>query len=442
MGQKKMIKKYYCLSEYSYLYSKEYTKCLDKKNVLLEKEVFKEIEDFILEARSSEGSDSAEFLIPAYKKGIGKILKAQNYVGLIQTKSNVVIEILPKIYDDSSSMGYERTTKIFLKMLKELKDTPFKSSNLSNIKSGNMYLFDIFISMFLEELGLLIKKGIKSGYVGIEENVNFYKGKLLVNKHIAENIVHKERFYIEHDDYSRNRPENKIIKATLIYLSNKTNNYTIQSNIRKFLFAFEDIDASTNIHKDFAKCSSNRLFSDYDMILKWCRIFLKNESFTNFKGSSIAYSLLFPMERVFESFVAKFIKKSEYFRGYSVKTQHRKHYLIESPKRFALKPDIVLEKDDKTIILDTKWKLLNGDYNSNYGISQSDIYQMFAYGKKYKADDLFLIYPLNGNKTMLEKEIVFNYDETLRLNIFFVDLENMEQSMRCLLNRMKNCYGL
>ena len=41
----------------------------------------------------------------------------------------------------------------------------------------------------------------------------------------------------------------------------------------------------------------------------WCRIFLKGKSFTSFAGSDVAYALLFPMETLFESYIACLIKK-------------------------------------------------------------------------------------------------------------------------------------
>lgn len=432
-----MGKKYYSLSEYSYLYSNEYTNVKDEVNILLGKKEFDEIENFVLENKVYTENGITEFLIPGYKKGIGKLLKSKNYVGLIQTKNNTIVEILPKIYDKNTSMNYERTIKIFLEMLKNCTDMPFKKYNISNLGTKNINLLDIFIKMFLQELGILIKKGIKSGYVNIVENADFYKGKLLMNKQISKNLIHKEKFYIEHDEYIRNIAENKIIKSTLIYLSNITNNYRIQSDIRKYLFVMEDVEVSRDIDDDFNKCRSKRLFSNYDMILKWCRIFLKKQSFINFKGSSNAYSLLFPMEKVFEKHVAACIRQNECFKDYKIKAQDSTYSLIESPKRFSLRPDIVMKRKDKVYILDTKWKLLNNDESKNYGISQSDLYQMFAYAKKYKSHNIFLIYPINGEVSNLNKEIVFNYDENLRLEIVFVDLDNIEESLSKLANRME-----
>lgn len=44
--------------------------------------------------------------------------------------------------------------------------------------------------------------------------------------------------------------------------------------------------------------------------------------------------------------------------------------------------------------MDTKWKILNeNDGKNNYGISQADMYQLYAYAKKYNSKELYLIYP-------------------------------------------------
>ena len=45
--------------------------------------------------------------------------------------------------------------------------------------------------------------------------------------------------------------------------------------------------------------------------------------------------------------------------------------------------------------MDTKWKKLIDNENKNYGISQADMYQMYAYSKFYDATDIWLLYPMN-----------------------------------------------
>jgi 5-methylcytosine-specific restriction enzyme subunit McrC len=438
----KIMDKYYYISEYGYIANKKNTSYVDKGSALVPEKIFNELENFVLKNKTSfEENECGDFISIAYKNGIGKILKSQNYVGLIRTKSGTTIEILPKIYDSSGELSYAKTLKIFLKMLKYLKNSPFKRFNMSNVKTSRMNLLDVFIYMFLDELNLLLKKGLKSKYIPVENNLFYYKGKLDIAKQIRYNMINKERFYAKYNEYSQNIPENMLIKSTLLYLKSKTNNINIQNSIMKYLFILDEIQPSQNINSDFSKCVNNRLMNDYDTILNWCKIFLQNKSFTNYNGNSNAYSLLFPMEKIFESYVAKYIKSYEEFNNYKIYTQYGKYYLIENPKMFKLKPDIVIYKpDNSVIILDTKWKLINKDSRSNYGISQSDLYQMYAYSKKYNSNNIILLYPKNNlHKCDIDSDISMLYESNIRLYIFFVDLNNTEESIIKLSNLIKLC---
>lgn len=415
------MNKHFSLSEYSYIAIASDNVAFqnqENNNIFLPKKVFVELKDFVLENRSS-ASWNTEFLKLGFKKKIGEILLAQNFVGILQTKSGYTIEILPKIHRVSNE---ENTRKIFVKMLKTLKYAPFKSFNTANLKHSTMNLFEIFVSMFLDELLVLVKSGVRADYIEFEENLKFMKGKLKFAEHIKRNIVHKERFFVEYDEFSRNRPENRIIKSTLHYLSKLSFSNLLQKRIREFIFIFDEIHYSQNIENDFSRCKVNRLLKEYSTLLKWCRIFLKKESFVNQKGSNDVFALLFPMERIFESYIASILRKQSKF---IVETQVREHFLIEKPEKFALKPDLFIR--EQGIIMDTKWKLINvNNAKKNFGISQSDIYQMFAYGKKYGVEKLILIYPKNENFHCRQQ---FKYSEKMTLSIFPWNLDDPIESM-------------
>ena len=132
------------LTEFEHIYQND----INKKD-------FGDIENFILK----NSNENAPFLRIASGVG-GKFIQARNYVGVLQTKSGLGIEILPKIADKNNT---ERSKAVFIKMLRTLKNFPFKSSNLANLKMQNLPLLEIFISMFLCELEALVKKGIKRG---------------------------------------------------------------------------------------------------------------------------------------------------------------------------------------------------------------------------------------------------------------------------------------
>jgi 5-methylcytosine-specific restriction enzyme subunit McrC len=348
-----------------------------------------------------------------------KALKAKSYVGVIETKCGTVVEILPKIYikdDTQKQNGIETTRKIFLTMLRYLRDAPFREIDTAHLFTARYNLLEIFIALFIRELAKLIQKGVVKDYVNIEENNNFLKGRLLFNQNAKYNFIHKERFYVSYDEFITNRPENRLIKSTLDFLLKRSVSSENQKGIREFLFTFDEIPLSDNIDIDFLKVRTNRLMSHYKMALDWCRIFLKKESFTNFRGNSVALALLFPMEKIFEDFVSIMFKRQN--PELAVRLQSRGKYLVEkhgNGPKFQLIPDIVAYgKPPKPIILDAKWKLLNqNDLKNNYNISIGDLYQLFAYGKKYESEELYLLYPENENFNAPLNE--FKYEENISL---------------------------
>lgn len=146
--------KHFTLFEHQSLYSVEGNDPVDTYgHIGLPEKAFSELEQFILQ----NPDDATLFLEPSYLKPFGKTLKAQQFVGVIETCSGFVIEILPKI---AKCISHEETRQIFMKMLKQLRNSPFKHFNMAHLKTEKLQLLEIFILMFCEELAVLIQKGI------------------------------------------------------------------------------------------------------------------------------------------------------------------------------------------------------------------------------------------------------------------------------------------
>ena len=389
----------------------------------LEKDTFDKLKQFILEGNTCGETDALDLMGISFKKGIGDIITAKNHVGLISFHDGTVIEVLPKV----AKLGVDDSKELLIDMLKTVKELPFKTFNTAKLHIDKMPLLEVFISMFINEVKILLQKGLKSDYVLHQENEKFLKGKLLFHNHIKENLTHKERFYVEYHLYNLDRPENRLIKATLEYLFKASNFAKNKKDLQMILLSFDEVSISKNIDVDFALCSIGRDMRAYEQVLQWCKIFLKGNSFSNTKGSNLATALLFPMERLFESYVAEKLRKALDLKMYNLKAQDSKHHLFE--KKFALRPDIVVENKviKACVVMDTKWKLLNV-YSNNYGISQSDMYQMYAYGKKYKTEKVVLLYPLNDAVANLGKLIDFqpSAEDKVSVSVRFLDLSNKD----------------
>ncbi len=402
------MKKEFILKEFEYLQYKDNT-----KDNFIKKETFDSLEKFVL-----ENEKTAQYLKITTKNGFGKVLQAQNYVGVIQTKDGTTIEILPKIKNATT----EKSKDILIKMLKTLKNSPFKNLSVANLKSSKIPLFEIFISMFLEELTVLVRNGIKSDYISKEENLKFLKGKLKISEQIKYNTIHKERFFVQYEEFISNRVENRLIKTTLQFLYNKSKLNKNQQRIREFLFVFDEIEISHNIKTDFSKIKLNRQMKDYEQVLLWCKTFLFENSFSPYKGNDIAFALLFDMNLLFESFVYSYLKKSSNFQD--IKSQDRTHHLAyeNGIGRFRLKPDIVI--NGGKIIADTKWKILSEDKAYN-GVLQDDMYQLYAYGTKYdNCEKIYLIYPFD--ELIIKNSYNYFKNKELKLDILFFDVYKKE----------------
>jgi len=361
-----------------------------------------------------------------FMKRCGKSLfQVQSYVGVLQTPCGTQIEILPKI-SDATPEGNKQSRTVLLRMLRYLKKAKFKLGGDANLNKAPMHLLELFMSYFLQEVNTLVKRGVRSDYVTREENQAFLKGKLLINQQIRVNAVQQQRFFCAYDEYEPNRPENRLIRTALLKVSRLSQNANNLKLCRELMFVFADVPVSKNIRQDFSKCKSNRAMTHYQHPLEWCRLILNEESTVPSAGSTQTISILFPMEKIFEDYVAAMLRKSLGKEGYSVKTQERGKHLCVEPKMFQLKPDIVIRKGDECWVADTKWKILD-EKEAKYGISQSDMYQLYAYGKKYENDSckgLFLIYPRNNS---FDREKELRFDEELWLKCISFNCEASKQ---------------
>ena len=188
--------------------------------VTLPPSTFEQLENFILSNRNKE-TDALEIMGLSAKKGLGKVITAKNYIGVLMLNDGTSIEILPKIFS-RTAYNEGQVKKLIIEMLKTLKDSPYKSLQTTNVDVEKMDIFEVFMRMFIDEVFFIVKRGLKCSYETITSNENFFKGKVIFPEHIKLNYAHKERAYVAFDEFNNNRPENKLIKSTLLYLYKQT----------------------------------------------------------------------------------------------------------------------------------------------------------------------------------------------------------------------------
>ena len=407
-----------------------------EKEEKLSKDDFNELRAFILKQEdgacgslSFKGFETEEtsacMKLSASKYG-QEILTVQNYVGTVMLSTGTTMEILPKLFKGDKELvsSKEHARKLVVEMLKACGIITYKSFQNASLKYEKMPMFEIYIRIFLNEIFDLYKKGLKSGYELKQENEKFLKGKLLFSQHIKHNFAHAERFFVEYDEFSVNRPENRLIKTTLARLKRVAQTEENKRDLRRLLMIFEDVESSTHIDSDFQKCTGGRNMMEYENILSFCKMFLHGLSYSTYAGKHDTLALLFPMGKLFEGYIAKKIKDK--FKDWNVKTQHTGKYLFENPKMFSLRPDIYMQRGADVVLMDTKWKLLTDNRDEKYGISQADMYQMYAYHKRFEnVRGVILLYPsLEGKTGLCFKTDFESGNPTVRIFTEYLPLSN------------------
>jgi 5-methylcytosine-specific restriction enzyme subunit McrC len=373
-------------------------------------------------AYDTDGADSLLTVIVQKKR---EVIRVRNYVGLLTLSDGTQLEILPKI------TACHNPRLVLLLMLRHLRNSPFGRVNMAYTSAAQLPLWDVFVRAFLDALEVLVRQGMQRAYVSVEANERFWKGTFQASRQQRENAHHAERLAVRYDTLTADIPPNRILKTTLLHLQQQSVGSANRLRIGQLLWALDDVPASGSVADDRVAIERiSRLFMRYEPALRWASALLAGRAFGVQKGHTTSLSLLFPMERVFEDYVAHGILT--YWPDTDrVTVQESSAHLVDehvgTPK-FKLRPDIIIRQLGRTLVMDTKWKQINNQdlgtmpASGNYGIEQADLYQLYAYGKKYAADDLFLIYP--ASDTFQVPLPVFVYDATTRLHVVPFDPAN------------------
>jgi len=357
--------------------------------------VYRELRKHALGEVEQESGD--QFLRLKSRRGV-ECVQVRNYVGLIQTSSGYQIEILPKTSNDAQAPDSAR--KLLWRMLQAVHDIQNIQAGSASLELLNHSWLEVLIQWVLNEISRLVRRGICSGYVRRPEQSRFLKGQLQISRQLRLEPWKQDRFCVSYDQYLPDRAENRLIHSALKKLSRWTRLPDNQRLCNELLFVFADIPQSSNIKEDLGLWSDRRDMAHYQPLRPWVELILDEESPQFATGQWQGFSLLFPMEKLFEKYVARKIA-SQTKTGYSLRRQIQDKYLVthKGKPMFQLKPDLAIKKGAQVCaVLDTKWKLIDqsaSDRKSKYNIRQTDMYQLYAYGQKYLdgEGDLFLIYP-------------------------------------------------
>lgn len=396
----------------------------------------------------SVGSEENEITLSEYrdlclylKKNIGNKsivydynkIKFINYVGIIKI-NNLIIEILPKI---SLSNDIIKDREMLMFMLSKCNKLSVDIKELLNSNILNNSLLDILAKVFSKKLLSELAKGLYREYVSREEALSMIKGKILICKSIKENTINKNKMNCKYDEFTEDNLFNAILKRAInvILFSTKNDDVKKELNIINNIFSdVSDIYIPNNIILNY---NLNRMNNRFLECFTLAKLILLNSSMDKSLGKENGFSILFEMNYLYEEYIGVLLKEVFNDTNISINTQEKSRYLlwntIKERNEIALKPDIVIYKDNKPrVIIDTKWKSSSIDNREIY--CQSDIYQMYAYITTYtECEQCILLYPKEENISHSEWRLNQNIGDK-RISISEISLESYETSKKELFN--------
>ena len=331
-------------------------------------------------------------------------LKAGQVVGILAVPGRT-IEILPKIDGENGEVR-----KALVWMLAVAHNLRIAEGDLAALDTQRNDLLELLVRLFAERLLAAVRRGLPRRYVAHEEDLRLLRGKLDVTRQITHLAVRPDRLACRFDELSEDTPLNRVLKAAVSRLARLARTAANARFLAELAARFEFVgDSPRPLREPVRLDRTNAAFHDLHRL---ARLFLEGDWQSTASGRAAGFTLLFPMNVLFEKFVGRCLQRALARQPVRVRLQARGRHALtgaDDHPLFALRPDAVIEKaksagvldtNEKAkgaVVLDTKWKELDPDKDEEkLGVEQSDVYQMLAYARSYDASRLILLYPWTG----------------------------------------------
>ena len=364
-------------------------------------------------------------------------LTVNHYVGFVQMQHTRLL-IYPKISRNALDEAvYDRAFEVLLRLLSVSGfDGVKKMPDPQSMGKNKNDLLEIFIGIFVDELLIRLKRDMNRGYHVNQGNQAFIKGKIDFSVTLKQNSFRKHLHWVHYDHFTENILLNSILKTVVNQLIQQTKVSEHRKKLQQALLWFEDVDVQTLTYEMWQQVTFNRLNNQYQPVFNMARLFFYNIGPSINRGKEMVFSFLVPVNRLFECYVSKWVT-GHLDDGETAQEQGPVQYLAEMDNlpKVMLKPDVAVLKDNRVVRLyDAKYKELRMEYAnddpeqlmiSGVGVSQSDIYQMLAYGVRYQCSDVSLVYPkfFDQQESVNYRFSIMNGDDKITVNVIQIDLE-------------------
>lgn len=366
---------------------------------------------------------------------------ARQMVGMVAAKG-CSLEILPKVDPEGAPLESDQTVRDRLvRMLDVALGLDLNLGSSAAIHHQRHTLLEILIRAFADKLLAEVRRGLPRLYRHCEEDLPALRGRLDVIRQFTRNAVRPDRLSCRFDQLDTDTPLMRIMAAATIYLGRHARSSETRRRLDELRHVLADVPVVPVNRLPWKGVRIDRTNRRWESLFRLAELLLGREWQATHHSAKApdGLTLLFPMNDLFEKYIAALIRKAMTGTGVEVVDQggHRaclgaftgQH--LRTGDVFRTKPDIILRKHGETIaIIDTKWKKLSQNpFDPKYGVSQSDVYQLMAYARLYPTPELMLLYPEQPGKPCGERRPFGIAGGKERLGIATIDTSCVESEV-------------
>jgi 5-methylcytosine-specific restriction enzyme subunit McrC len=334
------------------------------------------------------------------------------HVGVVQV-GRTVIEVLPKAdrTEDSGAASKTKWQNALLTMLREVYDLPLTSTTEADLHKRTSSILDFFFGLFVRDVEELVHQGLVKRYRRTRGNQMALKGRLDFPRHIQQNIVHQERFYVEHQVYDTDHLLHSLLKRALVLVTNLGRDTDVTIRAKGLDWAFENVADRALTPQALGLIILDRKTAPYARAVQLAKMIVLNHAPDVKGGNMPLIGLMFDMNQLFEEFVFRVLRKAAKapeFRALDLSVHNQRSMRFWNRK--TIRPDMVMdytkEGERKRVIVDTKWKV-----PSNGKPNDADLKQMYVYNVQFDASASVLLYP----GTARSERVNGQYADSVRL---------------------------
>lgn len=331
-------------------------------------------------------------------------LQAAQHVGVVRLGSRTV-QILPKIYRHEAERE-EEATRNLLHLLAIAGNVKVSEQQIAPLLRRRADWFEILTRLFATNLREAWQRSVVRGYVTCEEDASpVLRGRW----RIGEQLRHPERrhqFAVAFDEFTADNPLNRVLRFVVERLWGLTRNGENRSLLSTLRVWMDEVTLLPAVRaSDADPAALARLHPSYVPLLTLARLFLDGGALEPTSGDCSSFAFTFDMNRLFESFVAAFMRRHRHailpaaWADFDLRVQSAGSpvYLAteNAAPRFRLKPDVLVHNPNAAdgprfpLLLDTKYKTVA----ASDAVTPPDMYQMYAYARRFASPCVLLLYP-------------------------------------------------